>query len=59
MPLDASDVIALVGALLVAVGIYLQFGGAWVVIFVGAVLLITGLLSALSRARRKHDGADQ
>lgn len=59
MPLDASDVIALVGALLVAVGIYLQFGGAWAVIFVGAVLLITGLLSALSRARRKHDGADQ
>ena len=59
MPLDASDVIALVGALLVAVGIYLQFGGAWAVIFVGMVLLITGLLSALSRARRKHDGADQ
>lgn len=42
MPLDASDVvIALVGALLVAVGIYLLAGGPWAVIFVGAILLIT------------------
>ena len=55
---DATDVIVLVGALLTTVGIYMLAGGAWAVVFVGVVLLVTGLLSALKRAGAKH-GADQ
>jgi len=55
---DATDVIVLVGALLTATGIYMLAGGAWAVVFVGVVLLTTGLLSALKRAGAKH-GADQ
>ncbi len=55
--IDASDVIAIVGALLVALGIYLQFGGAWSIIFVGLVLMILGLLVVLANVRR--NGSDQ
>lgn len=55
---DVTDVIVLVGALLTVVGIYMLAGGAWAVVFVGVILMATGLLSALRRAGTKH-GADQ
>jgi hypothetical protein len=48
---DVTDVVVLVGVLLVAVGLYLQFGGAWAVMFVGVLLVVMGLLSAMRRGR--------
>jgi len=57
---DVTDVIVLVGALLTVVGIYMLAGGAWAVVFVGVILLVTGLLGAWRRAGggTKH-GSDQ
>ena len=55
--IDASDIVSIVGALLVALGIYLQFGGAWSIVFVGLILMVLGLMGVLASARR--NGSDQ
>ncbi|TXH41086.1 MAG: hypothetical protein E6Q97_38300 [Desulfurellales bacterium] len=53
--LDRTDVVVLVGALILTLGLYMQFGAAWAVMFVGVVLIVTGLLSSwrLSLLRRQ------
>lgn len=53
--LDRTDVVVLVGALVLTLGLYMQFGAAWAVMFVGVVLIVTGLLSSwrLSLLRRQ------
>lgn len=54
--LDWADVVIGVGALLLTVGLYLQYGTAWAVMFVGVVLMVMGLLSSwrLSLVRRQQ-----
>ena len=48
-----------VGALIIALGIYLAAGGAAAVIFVGLVLVVVGMLSSwrLSQVRRSSKAA--
>lgn len=45
--MDREDVVVLVGVLVIALGIYLQFGGAMAMVFVGVVLVVAGLVMAL------------
>lgn len=53
---DVTDVIVLVGVLLIVVGVYLLAGGAWAVILVGVILAGTGvLMAAFRKAKRVGD----
>jgi len=57
--LDWADVVIGVGALIIALGIYLAAGGAAAVIFVGLALVVVGMLSSwrLSQVRRSSKAA--
>jgi hypothetical protein len=51
MGMDISDIV-MIGALVIVAAVYLQFGGAWALMFVGVILVVTGLIGA--RRGAKH-----
>lgn len=53
--LDWADVVIGVGALIIALGIYLAAGGAAALIFVGIVLVSMGVLASLPQRRNGSD----